>query len=153
LLYYLRERITCKNLEIKFIAATNIYEWFIFDATLFEKYFAQNKQLVKQFIEFEEGRLGGTTTDFFYHEIAKPAIAGVQDNLAFTYMDIRKYEKPLINNSIVDDHKLIALYKLFSPEHLMKLPFINDSNSLDKAFYAELLHIMDFPKLKIKAKS
>ena len=29
-LYYLRERITHKNLEIKFLIATNIYEWFIF---------------------------------------------------------------------------------------------------------------------------
>jgi hypothetical protein len=40
-LYYLRERITLKNLEIKYIVATNIYEWFIFDANIFEKEFAQ----------------------------------------------------------------------------------------------------------------
>jgi hypothetical protein len=35
-LYYLRERITHKNLEVKYLVATNINEWFIFDATLFE---------------------------------------------------------------------------------------------------------------------
>ena len=36
-LYYLRERITQKNLEIKHLVATNINEWFIFDEHLFER--------------------------------------------------------------------------------------------------------------------
>ena len=36
-LYYLRERITQKNIEIKYLIATNIYEWFIFDATQFDR--------------------------------------------------------------------------------------------------------------------
>lgn len=40
LLYFLRERISQKNLEIKYLIATNIYEWFIFDAGVFEKCFA-----------------------------------------------------------------------------------------------------------------
>jgi len=56
-LYYLRERITQKNIEIKYLIATNINEWFIFDATLFDRLFAQNKNLVKQFNDFEGGRL------------------------------------------------------------------------------------------------
>jgi len=64
-LYYLRERITHKNLEIKHFIATNIYEWFVFDAHLFEKLFAQNKALIKQFVDFEEKRAGGANTDFF----------------------------------------------------------------------------------------
>ena len=42
-LYYLRERITHKNLEVKYLVATNINEWFIFDSNIFEKLFAQNK--------------------------------------------------------------------------------------------------------------
>lgn len=70
-LYYLRERITQKNLEIKYLVATNINEWFIFDSNVFEKQFAQNKGLVKQFNDFENGRLAGKTTDFFYKEIAE----------------------------------------------------------------------------------
>lgn len=32
ILYYLRERISQKNLELKYLVATNIHEWFIFDA-------------------------------------------------------------------------------------------------------------------------
>lgn len=53
LLYYLRERITHKNFELKYLVATNIHEWFVFDATIFEKCFGQDKNLVKQFTEFE----------------------------------------------------------------------------------------------------
>lgn len=147
-LYYLRERITAKNLEIKYLVATNIYEWFIFDANLFEKEFAQNKQLVKQFIDFEEGRLSGKTTDFFYKQIAEPAIEAIAHEITFTWFNIRDYEKPLRNNDKSDDNILIALYKLLSPEHLLKLPFTNDSNSLDKSFYTELLHIIGLTETK-----
>ncbi len=147
-LYYLRERISLKNLEIKYIVATNIFEWFIFDANIFEKEFAQNKTLVKQFTDFEEGRLSGKTTDFFYKEIAEPAIENIKNEIEFTYFDIREYNKPLRNDDKKDDNKLIALYKLLSPEHLLKLPFINDSNSLDKSFYTELLHIIGLSETK-----
>ncbi|MFP4025335.1 MAG: Eco57I restriction-modification methylase domain-containing protein [Thiohalospira sp.] len=147
-LYYLRERITQKNLEIKYVVATNIYEWFIFDASIFEREFAQNKGLVKQFQDFEEERLSGTKTDFFYKEIAEPAIENIKGEIEFTWFDIRKYEKPLRNNDKKDDNKLIALYKLLSPEHLLKLPFTNDSNTLDKSFYNELLHIIGLKETK-----
>jgi adenine-specific DNA-methyltransferase len=147
-LYYLRERITHKNLEIKHLVASNIFEWYIFDAGLFEKEFAQNKNLVKQFIDFEEGRLSGTKTDFFYKEVAQPAIEAIKNDITFTRFDIRDYDKPLRNSNTADDNTLIALYKLLSPEHLLKLPFANDSNSLDKAFYTELLHIIGLVEIK-----
>ena len=147
-LYYLRERITHKNLEIKYLVATNIYEWFIFDANLFEKEFAENKSLIKQFTDFEEGRLSGKTTDFFYKQIAEPAIAAITHEVTFTWFDIRDYDKPLRNPDKKDDKILIALYKLLSPEHLLKLPFANDSNSLDKSFYTELLHIIGLTETK-----
>ncbi|WP_194850339.1 DUF7149 domain-containing protein [Nonlabens antarcticus] len=147
-LYYLRERITHKNLEVKYLVATNINEWFIFDANLFEKQFAQNKTLVKQFTDFEEGRLAGKTTDFFYKEIAEPFIQNIAQHVEFTFFDIRDYEKPLRNDNPKDDTKLISLFKLLSPEHLLKLPFANDSNSLDKRFYGELLHIIGLVESK-----
>jgi type II restriction/modification system DNA methylase subunit YeeA len=147
-LYYLRERITHKNIEIKYLIATNIYEWFIFDATLFDRLFAQNKNLVNQFNDFEGGRLADTKTDFFYKHIAEPFIAGLNHDVEFTYFNIREYEKPLRNNDRKDDNKLIALFKLLSPEHLLKLPFVNDSNSLDKRFYSELLHIIGLTETK-----
>lgn len=147
-LYYLRERITHKNIEVKYLIATNINQWFIFDATLFDRLFAQNKTLVKQFVDFEEGRLAEIKTDFFYKQIAEPFIADIKHDIEFTYFDIREYEKPLRNNDQKDDNKLISLFKLLSPEHLLKLPFANDSNSLDKRFYGELLHIIGLIETK-----
>jgi type II restriction/modification system DNA methylase subunit YeeA len=147
-LYYLRERITHKNLEVKYLVATNINEWFIFDATLFDRLFAQNKILVKQFTDFEGGRLAGTKTDFFYKQIAEPFIADITTEIEFTYFNIQDYQKPLRNDDKADDNMLIALFKLLSPEHLLKLPFTNDSNSLDKRFYSELLHIIGLTETK-----
>lgn len=147
-LYFLRERITHKNLDIKNLIASNINEWFVFDANIFEKKFAQNKKLVKQFEDFEGGRLAGKTTDFFYKEIAQPFIESIKEEIEFTYFDLRDYEKPLRNDDPKDDNKLIALFKVLSPEHLLKLPFVNDSNSLDKKFYSELLHIIGLTETK-----
>ncbi len=146
-LYFLRERITQNNKEVKYLIATNVYEWFIFDAQDFEKTFANNKEFVKQFKDFEEKRLSGTKTEFFYKEIAEPFIANNKD-IPFTYFDIREYKEALENNDPTDDVKLIGLFKLLSPEHLLKLPFLNDSNSLDKSFYSELLHIIGLEETK-----
>lgn len=147
-LYYLRERITHKNLEVKHLVATNINEWFIFDATLFDRLFAQNKNLVKQFNDFECGRLADTKTDFFYKQIAEPFIDTITAEIEFTYFNIQDFQKPLRNTDKADDNALIALFKLLSPEHLLKLPFTNDSNSLDKRFYSELLHIIGLTETK-----
>ena len=147
-LYYLRERITHKNLEVKHLVATNINEWFVFDATLFDRLFAQNKNFVKQFTDFESGRLADNKTDFFYKQIAEPFIAEIKTEIEFTYFNLQEYQKPLRNTDQADDNKLIALFKLLSAEHLLKLPFTNDSNSLDKRFYNELLHIIGLTETK-----
>lgn len=150
ILYYLRERISEKNLELKHVIVTNINEWFIFDANLFEKAFAQNKKLVKAFIEFELD--AGKDTNFFYNNIAKDAIESSKDALAYTYFNVDSYKKILKNSSDEGDSKLIALYKLLSPEHLLKKPFLNDSNSLNKHFYAELLHLIGLEEVKVGTK-
>jgi very-short-patch-repair endonuclease len=147
-LYYLRERFTHRNLEVKHLVATNINEWFIFDVILFDRLFAQNKDLVKQFNDFEGGRLADTKTDFFYKQIAEPFINAITSEITFTYFNIQEYQKPLRNSEKEDDILLISLFKLVSPEHLLKLPFTNDSNSLDKRFYSELLHIIGLTETK-----
>ena len=148
ILYFLRERITNNNLEIKNLIVTNIYEWFVFDAQVFDKLFAQNKKLVKDFQEFETKQLSIKTTDLFYSEIAKPFIEKVKTEIQFSHFDFRDYNKALRNTNKEDDKSLIALYKLLSPEHLLKLSFANDSNTLDKNFYNELLHIIGLNDFK-----
>ena len=161
-LYFLRERINHKNLEIRYLIVTNIYEWFIFDARIFERLFAENTLLVKQFLEFEEKQLSGDRTNFFYKEIAKPAIAAIQDEIKFTHFDLRDYQseelgkglKPLVSvgKDKVGNQKLEDLYKLFSPDYLLKLSFANDSNSLNKPFYNELLYIIGLTENKVGGK-
>ena len=146
LLYYLRERISKKNSDIKYLIATNVYEYFIFDAQEFEQKFYQNKKLKKEFQDFEDGRKTSRKTDFFYSEIASSFIEEVADSLDYTYFDIRSYAKYLGENTA--SKKLIELYKVFSDVHLLKLPFQNDSNSLNKKFYAELLHILGIEEKK-----
>ena len=146
LLYYLRERISKKNTDIKYLIATNVYEYFIFDAQEFEQKFYQNKKLKKEFQDFEDGRKTSRKTDFFYSEIASSFIEEVADSLNYTYFDIRFYAKYLGDDTA--SRKLIELYKVFSDVHLLKLPFQNDSNSLNKKFYAELLHILGIEEKK-----
>jgi len=148
ILYYLRERVKGNNLEIKYLIITNIHEWFVFDAHLFEKLFDSDKKLIQLFTDFEEGRLGGNKTDFFFNSVAKPAITAVEGCLTYTWFDIRDFDRVVRNADPADDKKLIPLFKFFSPENLLKLPFINDSNSLDRKFYTELLHIIGLEETK-----
>jgi len=148
ILYYLRERVNEKNIDIRHLVITNIYEWFIFDASVFEKIFAKNTKLVKSFKDWDSGQKVSTNTDLFYREIAKPFLDELKEEIPFTWYDIREYESPLKNNDKADDNKLIALFKIFSPIHLLKIQFANDSNSLDKGFYSELLHIIGLEEIK-----
>jgi adenine-specific DNA-methyltransferase len=85
---------------------------------------------------------------FFYKQIAEPFIAEIKSEIEFTHLNLQDYQKPLRNDAKEDDNKIIALFKLLSPEHLLKLPFTNDSNSLDKRFYSELLHIIGLTETK-----
>jgi len=151
LLYFLRERITKKNFEVKNLIATNLYEWFIFDSNEFEK-IAEAAKLKKHFKDFEEGRLSFDKTELFYKEIAAPALEEAKNKITFTHFYIRDYEKHLNRQTKAGDNKLIELQKILSPIHLLKLPFANDSNTLNKDFYSELLHIIGLEEYKEKSK-
>ena len=146
--YFLGERITQKNIEIKHLIITNVYEWFIFDAQVFEKLFAQNKTLVKHYTDFVNGTALGNKTEHFYKEIAQPFIEKLKEELYYTYFNLKDFQSIVENDNSQDDNKLIPLYKILSPQHLLKLPFVNDSNTLDKGFYAELLHIIGLAETK-----
>ena len=58
-----------------------------------------------------------------------------------------KYESRQNNNN-KNDKKLITLYKILSPEHILKKPFANDNNTLDKNFYKELFYILGLDEIK-----
>ena len=147
LLYYLRERHTKKNFQLKQLVVTNINEFFVFDAQEFERLFYSNKKLIKRFEEFNAGELTSEKTDFFYKEIAADFITQVLDQLTFTWFDLRKYKVHLDSDN---NKRLIELFKFFSPEHLLKKRFQNDSNSLNTKFYSELLYIIGLEEVEEK---
>lgn len=147
LLYYLRERVEKKNIQLKQLIVTNVHEFFVFDAREFERVFYSDKKLLEHFSEFSEGVLASDKTDFFYKEIAADVIESAKDSLTYTYFDIWNY-RDYLNKGI--DKRLIELYKVFSPEHLLKKRFQNDSNSLNTKFYSELLYIIGLEEVEEK---
>lgn len=152
-LYYLRERINQNNIDIKYLIASNVYEWYIFDASYFESFFAKNKELVKDFIEFENKQKVSANTDLFYNSIAKPFIDSVSEVIPCAYFDIRDFKSALKNKSEKDDLNLISLVKILSPSHLLRIEFEDDSNSLKDSFYKELLHIIGLEERKEGSKN
>lgn len=148
-LYYLRERNEHGNIDIKFLIATNIFEWYIIDEVWFEKFIFRSSKLQK---DYNNWKLSGNDTKFFYENIAKPHLETITDPLPFTYFDLKDYKTIVENSNTEDDKKLIALYKILSPVHILKQPFANDSNSLDTKFYNELLHLIGLEDKKDGAK-
>jgi len=86
--YYLQERIINDNKEIKHVIITNIYEWFIFDASEFEKIFYQNKKFRTNYQDWSNGNLAGQKTDWFYNEIAKPFVENHIESLECSYINL-----------------------------------------------------------------
>jgi len=152
-LYFLRERIEENNIDIKYLIATNVYEWYIFDASYFEKLFYRNKSFVKQYEDWRDGLKITKDTSLFYNDIAQPFIENLDEEVKCTHFDIRDYEKILRNENKADDKKLIALQKLLSPFFLLRVPFANDSNSLNEKFYKELLHLIGLEEVKSGTKN
>ncbi len=151
-LYYLRERENLKNLDIKYLIATNIYEWYIIEASYFENLFFGNKNFLKDFVEFDKKQKVTTNTDLFYNSIAKPFIDSIDKTIPCAYFNIKDFDKALRNNDKKEDANLIALIKILSPSHLLKLEFADDSNSLKESFYKELLHIIGLEERKENGK-
>ncbi len=150
--YFLKERMIKNNTEIKHIIISNIYEWFIFDAKEFEKYFYLNKQFSDKYLEWTNGHLLGNSTEWFYNELAKPYVANNIEILKCNYINLHNYSSIIKDNDKLENKKLINLYKIFSPEHLLKLPFANDYNKIDNKFYNELLYILGLQEIKTNGK-
>lgn len=142
--YFLQENLKFGNNEIKHIIITNYEDFYIFDAKDFSRFFlAKTNPIVNQFNKFEAKQLADTKTSFFYENCAKPAIEKwiERENICVTHVTPKTFYEQ-------GEESLIPLYKIFSPEHLLAKTFANDSNSLDRNFYAELLHIIGLEEIK-----
>ncbi|WP_290956305.1 Eco57I restriction-modification methylase domain-containing protein [Fibrobacter sp.] len=160
--YFMLEYIRFENREIRYLAITNFDDWYFFDVKDFVRYFGSKAYPVYvQFQKFEANQMSGNKTSDFYNDIAKPAIDDflktcdinvVRFNLADVVKNAEKFPEPAEGNgsssSSANERKLLPLYKFLSPETLLAKPFANDSNSLDRNFYAELLHIIGLEEVK-----
>ena len=168
--YFMQEYVHSENREIKYLVITNFDEWYFFDAKDFVRYFAsKSKPVFEQFWKFKNNQMSGNKTSDFYNDIAKPAIDDflktcdinvVHFHLAAELSSVastssatcRKFPELAEGNgsssSSANERKLLALYKFLSPETLLAKPFANDSNTLDRNFYAELLHIIGLEEVK-----
>jgi len=135
LLYFLRETINNKNIQIKHLIVTNAIEWFIFEAKEFYQHFLKNNELVQIYKDYGLNSLFASDTNYFYKNIAEPVITKVKDKIHYTYINLNDFEN-------AEEKDLVLLFKLLSPQHLLKKPFANDNNSLNKNFYHELLYIL-----------
>lgn len=138
ILYYLTERNAKENVQLKQLVVTDINQWFIIDANYFDKHIYRNTQIRKL---YETKVNDKKDNPWFYEEVAK-IISKIDVEIPCVYFDIRDYEKILRNTATDDDKGLVALYKILSPQHLLKIASPNDSNTLNERFYKELLHII-----------
>jgi hypothetical protein len=149
ILYYLRERVSAQNMDIQHLIVTDFYHWYVFDENQFDKQFYQNATFLKRFKDFE---LSGKSTEVFYKEIAKPFLDDLDVVFTATHFTLQTLEYLVRKDDEEADIQLIPYYKILSPIHLLKLPFANDSNTLDKNFYTELLHLMGLEEVKSEGK-
>ncbi|MCC5907826.1 MAG: DUF559 domain-containing protein [Balneolaceae bacterium] len=147
-LYYLEQRIDQGNDDLKHVIITDMTHWYIFDAQEFERCFYRPSTLRKAYKEWKENRKVSSNTDFMYNEIAS-FISESDATISGVSLPLKPVAKLLKGKEGSDyEKRLISLYKFFSPIHLLKEPFSNDSNSLNKEFYRELLYILGLEETK-----
>ncbi|ELW9719520.1 Eco57I restriction-modification methylase domain-containing protein [Campylobacter coli] len=160
ILYYLRER-KALNSSLKHIIITDFYRFYIFKADLFEELFNKNKYFKEAFENFEsKNSLFKGNTDEFYKECEKllssekyldsitrkdlfdePSLKGV-------FIDI----KPILEQEKPSFSKLKPVFKIFHKDFLLSEFNPNDANSLNNAFYKELLYILGLCESKQNSK-
>ena len=138
ILYYIREEEINHNTKIKHLIITNCFEWFVFDKACFYRFFLANKKFKNEVLVADREN----TTDYVYEKVIRRKVEEVKHKLKYTYFDLSDYKGKLDDDTILTSKKFISIYKLLSPTHLLKLPFQNDHNALNRGFYNELLYIM-----------
>lgn len=147
--YYLREAVGNSNTDIRFLIITDCYQWFVFEKQLFYDLFESKKAFVNRVLK---AKSMGEDTDYIYNKHIKPQVEKVLDKLSFVHIDLRKYEKKIL--TIKKSHKEFSnIYRLLSPEHLLKKYSRIDHNKLNQGFYEELLYIMGVKEQRKKNSS
>ncbi|EAH6040162.1 Eco57I restriction-modification methylase domain-containing protein [Campylobacter coli] len=160
ILYYLRER-KALNSSLKHIIITDFYRFYIFKADLFEELFNKNKYFKEAFENFEsKNSLFKGNTDEFYKECEKLLSSEKyldsitrkdlfdEPSLKSVFIDL----KPILEQEKPSFSKLKPVFKIFHKDFLLSEFNPNDANSLNNAFYKELLYILGLYESKQNSK-
>ncbi|WP_257904607.1 type IIG restriction/modification system [Campylobacter lari] len=142
ILYYFRNRE--HSFSLKFIIITDFYKFYIFKASEFEELFYKNTSFKKLFEEFQSpNSLFKGNTDEFYKEASK-LIENSKENLKGFFIDLAFLKDKQKSNF----KNLASIFKTFHKDFLLNEFSPNDANSLNNAFYKELLYILGLSESK-----
>ncbi|EOI5416505.1 Eco57I restriction-modification methylase domain-containing protein, partial [Campylobacter jejuni] len=146
ILYYFRNREY--SFSLKFIIITDFYKFYIFKISEFEELFYKNPSFKKLFEEFcNPNSLFKGNTEEFYKEVAK-LIENSKENLKGFLIDLTFLKEKQKSNF----KNLASIYKTFHRDFLLSEFNPNDANSLNNAFYKELLYILGLYESKQNSK-
>ncbi|HEF1398158.1 TPA: DUF7149 domain-containing protein [Campylobacter jejuni] len=146
ILYYFRNREY--SFSLKFIIITDFYKFYIFKISEFEELFYKNPSFKKLFEEFcNPNSLFKGNTEEFYKEAAK-LIENSKENLKGFLIDLTFLKDKQKSNF----KNLASIYKTFHRDFLLSEFNPNDANSLNNAFYKELLYILGLCESKQNSK-
>ncbi|MGM9217144.1 class I SAM-dependent DNA methyltransferase, partial [Campylobacter jejuni] len=133
---------------LKFIIITDFYKFYIFKISEFEELFYKNPSFKKLFEEFcNPNSLFKGNTEEFYKEVAK-LIENSKENLKGFLIDLTFLKDKQKSNF----KNLASIYKTFHRDFLLSEFNPNDANSLNNAFYKELLYILGLCESKQNSK-
>ncbi|QLD91324.1 type IIG restriction enzyme/methyltransferase [Campylobacter coli] len=146
ILYYFRNREY--SFSLKFIIITDFYKFYIFKISEFEELFYKNPSFKKLFEEIcNPNSLFKGNTEEFYKEVAK-LIENSKENLKGFLIDLTFLKDKQKSNF----KNLASIYKTFHRDFLLSEFNPNDANSLNNAFYKELLYILGLCESKQNSK-
>ncbi|EOH9713910.1 TPA: class I SAM-dependent DNA methyltransferase [Campylobacter jejuni] len=146
ILYYFRNREY--SFSLKFIIITDFYKFYIFKISEFEELFYKNPSFKKLFEEFcNPNSLFKGNTEEFYKEVAK-LIENSKESLKGFLIDLTFLKDKQKSNF----KNLASIYKTFHRDFLLNEFNPNDANSLNNAFYKELLYILGLCESKQNSK-
>lgn len=129
---------------MKFIIITDFYKFYIFKASEFEELFYKNTSFKKLFEEFQSpNSLFKGNTDEFYKEADK-LIENSKESLKGFFIDLAFLKDKQKSNF----KNLASIFKTFHKDFLLNEFSPNDANSLNNAFYKELLYILGLSESK-----
>ncbi len=149
--YYLKETIEYRNTGIKSLIITNGKELYIFDEATFNRCFGEKyNKILKQ--EYQNKLDGKRSTEEFYtvvrHYLEEhPETFEKLSTLRFSLEALKsEFKEPL------KSRRLQKAYKALCKFSLLKEALPNTGNTLNQAFYDELLHIIGLEEVKVDGK-